>query len=75
MKKSSNILVERIFNSGFDTSIIRVNNHPECTIAILQAAKTYTKDYLAKFAKNIKYYYLRFKILREIPECNKRYLY
>ncbi|MDP2365806.1 MAG: hypothetical protein Q8M94_18805 [Ignavibacteria bacterium] len=72
---SSNILVERIFNNGLDTSIIRVNNHPECTIAILQTAKTYTKDYFTRLVPKVKYYYLRFKILREVPECNQRYVY
>lgn len=71
----SNILVERIFDTDQDSSIIHINNHPGSTSDILRVSKLYNKDDFTRLVPEVKYYFIRFKILREIPECNKKYFY
>lgn len=71
----SNILVERIFDSDQDSSIVHINNHPESTSDILTISKMYNKNDFTRLAPEVKYYFIRFWILREIPECNKKYLF
>lgn len=71
----SNILVERIFDNDKDSSIVRINNHPESISDILRVSKMYNKNDFTRLASEVKYYFIRFKILREIPECNKKYLF
>ena len=73
--KPSNILVERIFKNDQDTSIIRINNHPEYNYEILKVSQMYTKNYFTRLVPKIKFYFIRFKIIREIPECNKEYIF
>ncbi|MCX6152139.1 MAG: hypothetical protein NTX22_16555 [Ignavibacteriales bacterium] len=69
----SNILVERIFEDGKDSSIIHVNSHPEYESEILKISNQYSKEYFTNRDSKIKYYFIRFLLLREIPECNGRY--
>ncbi len=71
----STILVERIFDNDQDSSIVHINNHPESISDILRVSKMYNKSDFTRLAPEVKYYFIRFKILREIPECNKKYLF
>ena len=73
--KPSDILVERIFKNDKDTSIIRINNHPKYTSEILKVSQLYTKEYFTSLVPKIKFYFIRFKIIRGIPECKKKYTF
>ena len=67
----SNILVERIYGPSSDSTIIRVNTHPEYTAQILEVANKCTKEDFTRYVPKIKHYFIRITLLREIPDCGK----
>jgi hypothetical protein len=85
------IEVERIFNDRVDSSVIIHNSHPELTSQILAASRVYDWSWFQylqdpdrfvlhssakpKFVNSKKRYFVRFGVVRYIPECNYQQAY
>ncbi len=68
--RPSNILVQRIFIKNIDSVRIIKNNYPEIENDILLKAKTYTKEYFLGKGSRARYYFIRYRVVREISEYN-----
>jgi hypothetical protein len=73
--RPSNILVQRVFDLDKDSTIILTNDYPERTEDILATAKKYSKDKFLDRGSNAKYYFIRFRVVRVLPEFGIEQIY
>lgn len=66
----ANILVEKFFDRGKDSAIIRVNNHPWLKDEIYEAARFYTQQYFQDDNSHGKWFFIQFTPYHHFPECN-----
>jgi hypothetical protein len=69
MIQKSDILVQRVFENGKDSTIILRNNYPEYKNIIVEKSKEYSKESFTGFKPWGKYFFIRYYILRHIDEC------
>ena len=67
---ASNILVERLFNPLGPYVHIISNNYPNLEDDITTVAKKYTKRDFLICAPNATRFFIRFKVVRELTQCN-----
>jgi hypothetical protein len=68
--KKTNILIERVFDNGKDSTIIVRNNFPEFKEEILKEAKEYNKNSFLGNSSVAKKYFINFSVELRYPECD-----
>lgn len=73
--RESDILVERIFADGKDSTVVVRNNHPQLINEILKVSKSFTKERFTDIKPEARHYFIRFKIVRAIEKCGYQETY
>jgi hypothetical protein len=69
LAKKSDILVQRIFDNGIDSTIILRNNYPDYEQLIYERSKEFTPELFMGKTRRAKFCFIRFRILRILKSC------
>jgi hypothetical protein len=71
----SDIVVERNFEEGKDSTVIVKSNYPNLSDDILADAQRFSKRYFTDRAPKATHFFIRYRVSRDLPDCGLTLVY